>query len=692
MKNINAETGNAVCSCSDHNHGHSQEHPHGQTEKNDNDGHDCAACAALHSPRKTAAAAETGRYIRFGSYALPVKRVAVFGGALLLWIAGIIIGRLDLAARTGIGFLAYLPLVPFLASYALAGIPVLKNAFINLKRKNPLDENFLMAIATIGAFAIGEWTEAVGVMIFYMIGELIQEAAVLRSRRSIDALLALKPDTARVKIGDSWQETSADSVIPGAFVLVRPGERIPLDGILEEGAGSVDASMLTGESRPVMVRPGDEVRSGTVSVDGVLTVRTTKSAENSSAAKIIELVESASQAKAKPERFISAFAKWYTPLVVGIAVILAVVPPLVIPGALFSDWLYRALILLVISCPCALVVSVPLGYFAGIGGMSRRGIMVKGAVHLDSLKNAQYVAFDKTGTLTKGKFSIASIEPAQGVSEQDLLETAVLAEGESNHPIAQAILSGGRERGISLSPQAGIQYREIAGRGLEVRSGDTAILAGNRALLEESGIAAVKSDGEATTYTSVYVARDGKYLGRILIGDTIKEGAREALEELKALGIRQTVMFTGDSRGTAEAVAAELGIDKVEAELLPEDKLIGIESLAKEGTTVFVGDGINDAPVLARADVGIAMGSGADVAVEAADVIIMTDDPRRVSEAVVRSRKTRRIVIGNVVFALAAKALFIILAAFGMANMWMALFADVGVAVIAIVNSTRALR
>jgi Cd2+/Zn2+-exporting ATPase len=630
--------------------------------------------------------------VHFGSYALPLKRLVVFGAALALWAAGLLLLRL----APGAGLFRFLPLVPFLASYALAGLPVLKSALRHLAKGKALDENFLMSIATVGAFAVGEWEEAVGVMIFYMIGELVQEAAVARSRSSIKALLALKPDTARVREGDIWVEVAAARVAVGDEVLVRPGERIPVDGIVLEGAGAVDASMLSGESKPVDVRPGDEVHSGTVALDSVLVLRTTHTAENSQAAKIIALVESAREAKAKPERFITAFARWYTPIVVGAAVLIAVLPPLFIPGAQFADWFYRALILLVISCPCALVVSIPLGYFAGIGGLSRRGIMVKGAVHLDSLHKARYVAFDKTGTLTQGKFAITALEPAAGVGEGALLETAVLAEQESNHPIAQAIRSGGAARGFGAGSGGGAGgaqaagYREIAGHGVEAG----AALAGNRRLLESRGIAVggTEAADTATVDTAVYVARDGQYLGRILIGDTDKEGSAEAVARLRQLGIRETVMFTGDARRPAEEAARRLGIGEVKAELLPQDKLEAIDDLTRRGTTIFVGDGINDAPVLARSDVGIAMGSGSDAAVEAADVIIMTDDPRRVPEAIERARKTRSIVVQNTVFALVTKGAFIALTVAGASNMWFALIADVGVALVAILNAARALK
>ncbi|MDR2258149.1 MAG: heavy metal translocating P-type ATPase, partial [Treponema sp.] len=587
--------------------GHESEDPRHDHQEETAAGHAeddacCAACAAVKGGPKPEA---EGRHIRFGSYALPLRRIVVFGISLLLWAAGLILIR----AVPGTVPLKYLPLLPLACAYALAGLPVIKTAAKNLFRGRALDENFLMSIATIGAFAIGEWEEAVGVMIFYMIGELIQEAAVSRSRSSIDALLALKPDTARVRRGQDWVETAAGGVEPGTLILVRPGERIPLDGEVIDGSGSVDASMLTGESLPVPVTIGGEVRSGTLSVDGVLTIRTTRTADDSSAARIIALVETAAGAKARPERFITAFAKWYTPIVVGAAALLAILPPLVIPGAVFSVWLYRALILLVISCPCALVVSVPLGYFAGIGGMSRRGIMVKGAVHLDTLHKARNVAFDKTGTLTRGDFSVAALESAAGIDDRRLMESAVLAEKESNHPIAAAIMENGRDRGITAPETAGGLYWEIAGRGVELcRDGET-ILAGSRGLLESRGVPVPA--GTAENRTAVYIARGGAYYGRILIGDTLKEGAPEAVKSLGKLGIANTVMFTGDARGAAMDTARQLGITTVEAELLPEDKLSSMEKLTRTGTTAFVGDGINDAPVLARSDVGIAMGSGA---------------------------------------------------------------------------------
>jgi Cd2+/Zn2+-exporting ATPase len=624
---------------------------------------------------------------------LYTKRTAVFAAAICLWGFGILLGHFKSLYDILFAFQNYLSFPFFLASWLLAGLPVLKNAAKNLlqKKNKALDENFLMSAATIGAFAIGEWAEAAAVMIFYMIGEIIQDAAIDKSRSSIDALLAVRPDKARIGDGDTWKEIPAVEVVPGSFILIRPGERIPLDGIVTEGKSSIDASMLTGESRPVICTEGNEVFSGTLALDGVLKVKTTKSAGESSASRIIQLVESAREAKASPERFITAFARWYTPIVVGAAVLLAVLPPLLLADERFTEWFYRALILLVISCPCALVVSVPLGYFAGIGGMSRRGIMVKGATYLDSLNKVKNVAFDKTGTLTKGKFAIAALEPAPDVSQETLLETAVMAERESNHPIARAIVEyAGTER----STEGNAARSEIAGQGIELVSNGEKILAGSRRLLEshmKDAAFSGNTEEAGPSGTLVYVARNDKYLGRILIGDSLKEGAIETIVKLRKMGINNT-MLTGDTRSSAMEMASQLGIDSVKAELLPEDKLREVENLTHSGTTVFVGDGINDAPVLARSNVGIAMGSCADAAVEAADVIIMTDDPRRVPEAIERARKTRRIVMGNIAFALGAKGFFIVLAALGMANMWVALIADVGVALAAVLNSTRALR
>jgi Cd2+/Zn2+-exporting ATPase len=605
-------------------------------------------------------------------------KIAVFAAAVVLWLAGLAAMRLFSE-----NFGRWIPLIPFCAAYLLAGLPVLRNAARNLLKGRTFDENFLMSIATIGAFAIGEWEEAVGVMIFYMIGELIQNVAISRSKASIDALLALKPDKARVLRDGRWSEAAAESVLVGDLVRVWSGERIPMDGVVVEGNASVDMSMLSGEAAPIQAGVGVEVYSGTVSLDGVLTIKATRIASESSAAKIVDLVQNARAAKAKPERFITAFARYYTPTIICAAVLIAVLPPFF--GAEWTVWLRRALVLLVISCPCALVVSVPLGYFAGIGGLSRRGIMVKGAVHLDSLSKAQFVAFDKTGTLTKGEFSVARIEPADGFDELFLLKTAAGAESESNHPIAKAIKQAADKNGVLETNREKVGIHELAGLGIETEDG---VLAGNHKLLSERGIPA---SAPQTLYTAVYVAKDGVYCGRILIGDAVKEKSAEAVAALQRLGVSKTLMLTGDTREGALAVAEALGVEEVEAELLPADKVSTIEKWTSRGVTIFVGDGVNDAPVLARADVGVVMGSGADAAVEAADVVIMTNDPDRVPEAIRRSRKIRAIIIENVVFALAIKALFVTMAVFGVANMWLALFADVGVCLIAILNSSRLL-
>jgi len=631
----------------------------------------------------------TGPVVRFGSYSLPRRRVVVFFVAAALWGAGIALGFSRLTAS-----IPALPLLPFILAYILAGAPVLRDAARNIVRGKALDENFLMSVATIGAFAVGEWEEAVGVMIFYMIGELVQEAAVLRSRRSIDSLLALKPDMARMAARFSWIEKRPEEVPVDSIVLVRPGERIPLDGVVESGEAFVDSSLLSGESTPRRVGPGDPVRSGTIATEGVLEIRTTKLAGESSAARIVELVENASHAKAKTERFITAFARWYTPLVVGGAALVALLPPLLSDGQSFSVWFYRALIMLVISCPCALVVSVPLGYFAGIGGLSRRGILVKGATFLDALAKARRVAFDKTGTLTEGIFAVLRVEPAKTDSDSAaILGLAASAETHSNHPLAAALKAAAAERTLKLSETA--SFREFSGRGIEAVIDGKTVLVGNERLLAERGVR-VPAFADVSADTVVLVAVSGAFLGRVLVGDRVKAGAAEALKRLRDMGIRDIAMVSGDAEGPALAAAKELGISEVHARLLPEDKLALIEKYAAEGkdggSTIFVGDGINDAPVLARADVGVAMGSGADAAVEAADVIVMTDDPRRIPEAIERARRTRRIVVQNVVFALGFKAVFLMLGAMGFATMWEAVIADVGVALVAVLNATRALR
>ncbi|MDR2150172.1 MAG: cadmium-translocating P-type ATPase [Spirochaetaceae bacterium] len=618
--------------------------------------------------------------LRFRGYTIPVRRILVFALALALWGAGFLFLKTARVAA----------LLCYVGSWLLAGLPVLKKAFCNIRNGHPFDENFLMSIATIGAFCIGEWEEAAGVMLFYLVGELIQDAAIDRSQDDINALLALKPDTARIKTADGWEEYPADTVEPGATILVRAGERIPLDGTIIEGSGLVNEAMLSGESKPVQVKAGTTVYSGSTSINGVLIMTSTKKADESSAARIIALVKDAQEAKARPERFITAFARVYTPIVVALTVLIAVVPPLLLPNAALSDWVYRALILLVVSCPCALVVSIPLAYFAGIGGLSRRGIMVKGAVHLDTLCKTRFLAFDKTGTLTEGQFSVTAVEPAPGITVAELFTLARTIEQESNHPVARAVCAYAKENGIA--PYAGIgsfHFQEIAGQGVAVQDEKTLMLAGNRRLLEARNIAL--PEAERASETVVYVARDSVFYGRILIGDRLKRGAAAAVRWLSQLGIAQTLMFTGDSAASAEGIATEVGIGTVKAGLLPADKVTEIEKLTVRGTTVFVGDGINDAPVLARADLGIAMGSGAAVAVEAADVIIQTSDPCLVPEAIAGAKRIRRVVTVNVVCALTAKLLCITLAIAGYMNMWLALVADVGVMLLLVFNASRLL-
>jgi len=653
------------------------------------------------------------RFVHFGYYSLPLKRLIIFAVSFVLWLSGIGVSLLVSSlfgdgsggnlGGGGLGAsLRYVPLVPFVAAYFLAGAPVLRSAWRNLARGNPLDESFLMSIATLGAFAVGEWEEAVGVMIFYLIGELVQEAAVLRSRRSIDALLALKPDTARVQHGTDWNEVRPEEVAPGSLILVRPGERIPLDGRVEAGEGYIDASLLSGESVPRRVRPGDEVPSGATSTDGALRIRTTKVAGESSAARIVALVENAGLTKARPERVISAFARVYTPIVVGIALLMAFIPPLVLPGHHFSVWIYRALIMLVISCPCALVLSVPLAYFAGIGGMSHRGILVKGAIFLDSLAKIRHVVFDKTGTLTEGSYEFLRFTGTGTNPDHTLPAIAVSAESQSNHPVALALKKAGLERGLTLTEPK--SFREIRGRGVEAVIDGSIVLAGNERLLAEAGIVIPHDTHAAQTTrmaqttqasesgTEVLFAVDGEYLGRAFVGDRIKAGSKEAVSRLRALGIHDISVLSGDNAKTVSSLARETGIHDFAGGLLPEEKLARLESFLTKGCCLaFVGDGINDAPVLSRADVGIAMGSGADVALEAADVIIMGGDPLLVPEAIGRARLIRRIVMQNIVFALGFKLAFISLGAFGLATMWEALIGDVGVALLAVLNSTRAL-
>ncbi|OIQ12649.1 heavy metal translocating P-type ATPase [Neomoorella thermoacetica] len=603
----------------------------------------------------------------------------------------------------GVGFLfnqqlhrtpyAWAEYAVLLAAYLLVGGPVIQTAFRNLVRGQVFDENFLMSVATLGAIAIHRLPEAGAVMLFYAVGEYFQERAVNRSRRSITALLDIRPDYANLKVNGETRQVRPEEVAVGQLIIVKPGERVPLDGEVLEGTSFVDTSALTGESVPRKVEAGEKVLAGMVNTQGLLTVRVTKPYAESSVARILELVENAAGRKAPTEQFITAFSRYYTPAVVFGALAVAVVPPLVIPGATFSEWIYRALVLLVISCPCALVISVPLGYFGGIGGASRRGILIKGANFLDALAGLHTVVFDKTGTLTRGVFRVTRVVPYNGFSAEELLSLAAHAEAFSTHPIARSIQEAyGRE----IPPDVVGEYQEIAGHGISAVVGGKRVLAGNDRLMHREGIAHDVCDLEGT---GVHVAVDGTFAGYIIISDELKPDAKEAIARLKELGVKQTIMLTGDEESVARRVAESLGLDAYFAELLPEDKVTKVEELAaclaerRKQKLAFVGDGINDAPVITRADVGVAMGAlGSDAAIEAADVVLMEDKPSRLATAVEIARYTGRIVRQNVVLALGVKAFFLALGAYGVATIWEAVFADVGVTLVAIFNASRTLR
>jgi len=576
----------------------------------------------------------------------------------------------------------------FLVSYLLVGGEIIWRALKNLMQGRVFDENFLMSVATIGAFAIGEFAEGVAVMLFYRIGEFFEDLAVNRSRRSIAALMDIRPDYANLKVGDGVRRVAPDQVAIGELILVRPGEKVPLDGIVVEGRSSVDTSALTGESMPRDLEVGAEILSGSLNHNGLLTVKVTKEFGESTVSKILELVENASSQKSPTENFITRFARYYTPVVVFAAIGLAIVPPVVI-GAPFTDWLSRALTFLVVSCPCALVISIPLSFFGGIGGASKKGILVKGSNYLQALNHLDTVVFDKTGTLTKGNFKVSTITAADGWAEDELLFYAAHAEIYANHPIAASIRQAyGRE----LDAQHLAEYEEISGHGVRVKVDGRKVLAGNKKLMITENIDCLQA---AAAGTVVYLAIDGKFAGSIVIADEIKPDSAQAVRRLKDAGVRRTVMLTGDSKATAEKVAGEIGIDDVYSELLPQQKVQQLEALLKNvasgGKLVFVGDGINDAPVLARADIGVAMGGlGSDAAIEAADVVLMTDEPSKLVTAIGIAKKTRSIVWQNIIFALSVKVIILVLAAMGIATMWQAVFGDVGVTIIAVLNAIKA--
>lgn len=580
-------------------------------------------------------------------------------------------------------------LAVFLVSYAIIGWDILWKAITNILHGQVFDENFLMAIATVGAFILGEHTEGVAVMLFYQVGEWFQSYAVSKSRRSIASLMDIRPDYANVERDGKLVQVDPDEVQIGDTIVVKPGERIPLDGKIIKGSSALDTSALTGESMPREVEPGMEVISGCINQTGILTIQTTKEFGESTVAKILDLVENASEKKGKIENFITRFARYYTPVVVFAALALAILPP-IITGQEFSAWIYRALTFLVISCPCALVISIPLSFFGGIGGASKIGVLVKGSNYLEALANAEIVVFDKTGTLTKGSFAVSEIH-AEAMSEQQLLELAAYAEDYSNHPISLSIKKA-YDGTIDASRIS--EVHEIAGHGVQAVIDGKKVLAGNAKLMKKEKI---KFSAAASVGTVVYLACDGVYAGCIIIEDEIKPDAQTAIKSLKSSGVRRTVMLTGDADAVGKKVAARLGLDQAYTELLPADKVVRVEDMMQQksdkGKLVFVGDGINDAPVLARADVGIAMGGlGSDAAIEAADVVLMTDEPSKIAAVMKIARKTIRIANQNIVFALGVKFLVLGLGALGYANMWAAVFADVGVSVIAILNAIRAMR
>lgn len=577
----------------------------------------------------------------------------------------------------------------FLVCYAVIGWDIVWKAVTNILHGQVFDENFLMTIATIGALILGEHSEGVAVMLFYQVGEWFQSYAVSKSRKSIASLMDIRPDYANVERNGKLEQVDPDEVNIGDTIVVKPGERVPLDGKIIKGTSALDTSALTGESMPRDVEPGMEVISGCINQTGILTIQTTKKYGESTVAKILDLVENASDKKGKTENFISRFARYYTPIVVFAAIALAILPPLV-TGQPFSVWIYRALTFLVISCPCALVISIPLSFFGGIGGASKIGVLVKGSNYLESLAHTEVVVFDKTGTLTKGSFAVSQIK-AIDMKEEQLLELAAYAEDYSNHPISQSIQ---KAYGKKIDNSRISDVQEIAGHGVRAVIDGKTVLAGNAKLMNGENIVYTPSDAIGTV---IYLACNGKYAGYIVIEDEVKADAPAAIRALKEVGVRKTVMLTGDADAVGKKVAQKLGLDQAYTELLPADKVDRVEAMLKQtsekGKLVFVGDGINDAPVLARADVGIAMGGlGSDAAIEAADVVLMTDEPSKISAVVRIARKTIRIANENIVFALGVKLLVLILGATGYANMWAAVFADVGVSVIAILNAIRAMR
>ncbi|WP_068775063.1 heavy metal translocating P-type ATPase [Paenibacillus sp. FJAT-26967] len=644
---------------SEHNHAHDHNHSHDHFAEAADDGH--------------------GHTHDHGSQGIKIIAARL--------IAGLLVG----AAAFALTLSPELELILFFASYLIVGGDIVFKALKNIVRGQVFDEYFLMSIATVGAFAIGEYPEGVAVMLFYQVGELFQSIAVNRSRKSISALMDIRPDFANLKTAGGIKRVSPEEVRIGDSIVVRPGEKVPLDGKVIEGNSAMDTSALTGESVPREVTAGEDVLSGFVNKNGVLTVEVSKVFGESTVAKILDLVENASSKKAPTENFITKFARYYTPFVVIVAVMLAVLPPLLLSGATFTDWVYRALVFLVISCPCALVVSIPLGFFGGIGASSKNGVLVKGSNYLEALNDVKYVVFDKTGTLTKGAFKVTGIYPQNGGTEGELLRQAAFAEMHSTHPIAESI----REAyGQELNEELLSDYDEISGHGIQVMFEGKQVLAGNAKLMKRENVdfAAPSELG-----TLVHIAIDKQYAGYLVIADEVKEDSAKAIRLLKDLGVKKIVMLTGDIKAVGEAVGKKLGVDEVRSELLPQQKVEELEKIDRQKSSkekiVFVGDGINDTPVLARADVGVAMGGlGSDAAIEAADIVIMTDEPSKLASAIYIAKRTRRIVWQNILFALLVKAVFLLLGAFGIATMWEAVFSDVGVTLLAVLNAMRVLK
>lgn len=606
-------------------------------------------------------------------------------------IVRLIIGALVFGIASALKLNNSVEVVLYLISYILIGGDVLLVALRNIRSGQVFDENFLMSIATIGAFAIGEYPEGVAVMLFYKIGEIFQDMAVNRSRKSISALMDIRPDFANLKINGDIKKVDPEEVRIGDIIVVKPGEKVPLDGKVIDGSSMIDTAALTGESVPREVGKGDNILSGVINKNGLLTIEVEKEFGDSTVAKILDLVQNASSKKAPTEKFITKFARYYTPVVVFAALALAVIPPIVIDVATFSDWIYRALSFLVVSCPCALVISIPLGFFGGIGGASKNGILVKGGNYLEALNDVEMVVFDKTGTLTKGIFKVTEVNPENNISKDELISYAAYAENYSNHPIGASIL---RAYGKEIDKDKIENYEEISGYGVKVIIDGKEVLAGNYKIMDKENISykQVESIG-----TLVHVAIDKKYAGYIVISDEVKEDSKKAIKDLKSIGVKKTVMLTGDNKTVGNKIANELGLDQVYAELLPDQKVEKLELLFKEKSTkgkiVFVGDGINDAPVLARADIGIAMGGvGSDAAIEAADVVIMTDEPSKIASAIKIAKKTRSIVMQNIAFALGIKIIVLVLVTIGMGTMWEAVFADVGVTILAVLNAMRAMK